>query len=278
MHAVDALESEVEQVLGDRFVGGDHQVLDDLVSRERVAGHDIGRIAPLVEQDLRLRDLEVEGAFLEAPPAQQPRGLDAVLHHPGYRLGKGVRGPVDPGLHLGVGEAGGAADQGGVDLDAAAPAVPVDHHLAGHGQPRFPGKERAQPVRQPLRQHRQDAPRKVDAGAAQQRLAVEGAARLHIPGDVGNRHPYPVAIPLLLGRHRIVEVPGILPVDGDVGARAQVAASSPGQRFFRVDLGEGAGLCQRFLREGAGQPEAVDGFAEIGGVGGRFRRGLPATG
>ena len=93
MHAVDALESEVEQVLGDRFVGGDHQVLDDLVSRERGAGHDIGRIAPLVEQDLRLRDLEVEGALLEAPAAQQPRGLDAIPDDCGYRLGRASGAP-----------------------------------------------------------------------------------------------------------------------------------------------------------------------------------------
>ena len=81
MHPVDALETAVEQVLGDRLVGRDHQVLDDPVSRQRVAGNDVDGVPPLVEQDLRLGDLEIEGAFLQAPAAQQPRGLDAVLYH-----------------------------------------------------------------------------------------------------------------------------------------------------------------------------------------------------
>ena len=157
-------------------------------------------------------------------------------------------------------------------------AVAVDHHFAGHGQPRFPGKERAQPVRQPFGKHRQDAPRQVDAGAAQQRLPVETAARLHVPGDVGDRHPDAAGVPLPLGRHRIVEVPGVLPVDGDVDARAQVAASSPGQGFFRVDLGESFRFFQHLLREGAGKVETVDSLPEVRPRRGGPGRSLPAGG
>ena len=120
---------------------------------------------------------------------------------------------VDECLYLRVGQAGGAADERRIDADVTPRAVSIDVHFTGQRVARLTRYQRAQAVRQALGQHRQHLRRQVDARAPQPRLLVEGRARLHIGGNVGDGYPHPVTSRLFCRRHGVVKISGVLTVD-----------------------------------------------------------------
>ena len=106
----------------------------------------------------------------------------------------------------------------------------VDAHLDRHAGAVLVRAQRAQVVRQRLRQHRDDAVGEIDRVAALAGCPVERVAGPHVPGDIGDRHQQPVAAGIgrvVVGRgpDRIVEIAGVLAVDGDEVDVAQVGAA-----------------------------------------------------
>jgi len=126
---------------------------------------------------------------------------------------------------LGVGEARMRMHHRRVELVSRDLPLGVDHHVGHHHQAVDVRVQRAQAVAELLRQHRDHAPREVHRGRAALRLSVDDAARLDVVADIGDGHQQaPLAPPRVhrLGVHSIVEVAGVLAIDGDQRHVAQV--------------------------------------------------------
>ena len=108
--------------------------------------------------------------------------------------------------------------------------------------------ERAEAVREPLREHRQHAAGEVDRRPARARLVVEDAALRDVVGDVGDVHADPVARRRLLDLDRVVEVLGRLAVDRHDAPVPEVAPAADVLRphLFREAL--------RLRDDGLGEP------------------------
>jgi hypothetical protein len=162
----------------------------------------------IVSKSMAPRELPVE-PVKRLDVRQQPRAA--------ARGGAGL--VFEHGRDLRVGEPRVGADRGREEAIRFDLPATADLHIARHRQARHVGIERAQPVRKLLRQHRDDAPGKVDRVAAQPRLLIKRIAVLHIVAHVGNGDDQPEARVLALARRLavdcVVEVPGAFPVDGD---------------------------------------------------------------
>jgi hypothetical protein len=118
-------------------------------------------------------------------------------------------------LHLLVREPRGAEHQTAPETMRALAARSVDPQFHEQATTLLPREQAAPVVGQLLRQHGHDTIREIDTVAARARRAVEGRARPHIPGDVGNLHDQAEAVAVRFGEDRIVEIPRIFAVDGD---------------------------------------------------------------
>ncbi len=128
----------------------------------------------------------------------------------------------------------------------------VDPQLRGDASAVGRGNQRAEVVRQRLRQHRHDPVGKVDRVAAPRRLAVEGATRRHVSGDIGDRDDdMPTAgigrIVVGLRPDRVVEIARVAAVDRDQLQLAQVGAAGGVGRRGRRCLGQRLGW--KFVRD-----------------------------
>ena len=100
----------------------------------------------------------------------------------------------------------------------------------------------AQIARQDIGQHWHDAVGEIGGIAAPPRLAVKGAARRDVMGDIGNGHPDDMAAGiagLIVGHgiDGIIAVARINGVDGDQGQIAQILAARHAHRRGLVGLG-----------------------------------------
>ena len=126
---------------------------------------------------------------------------------------------------------------GRIELVGLDRALAADHHVGHHHQPVDPRVERAQPVRQLLRQHRDHAPREVHRGRAVLRLGIESRRR---PSRSGRRRrsrrsgAMPLAAADRLAIDRVVEVARVLAVDRDQRHVAQVDAAAQSRGCTRV--------------------------------------------
>jgi hypothetical protein len=115
-----------------------------------------------------------------------------------------------------------------IELVALEFALGRDHRVADHAQTVDVRVQRAQAVRQLLRQHRNHAAREVDRRGAIQRIGIERRARPHVVRHVGNRHDQTPALCTAdldrLAIDGIVEVARILAIDRDQRNVAQVDA------------------------------------------------------
>ena len=134
---------------------------------------------------------------------------------------------------------------------------PVDLEEGGHGEPRDPRPQTAEVVGEPLGEHGQGRIGEVDARRPGQGLVVEGRSGLDVVGDVGDMDPEEVmAVVQEPDAHGVVEVLGLLPVDGDgqpvpvIGPAGEVLGGSrsraprpprPGPRRGTRRPGHGAG-------------------------------------
>ncbi len=105
------------------------------------------------------------------------------------------------------------AHDGGVEAALGDHAGARHLHVADHAQAVHLRHQRAQVVREFLRQHRQHAAREVDGRRALARFPVEGHARADVVADIRDGDDEPVAGAARFREHRVVEVPGVLAVD-----------------------------------------------------------------
>ena len=148
------------------------------------------------------------------------------------RLGQ-VPERIGVGPDLRVGQSRMRAEHRRIELVAAELAVPGDRHLAHDRQPIDIRVERADAVRELLRQHRDHAARKIDRGAALARLDVERIGVLHVVADIRDGDPETKAALLARAVDRVVEVLRGLAIDGDELERAQIA---PAANIVRTNL------------------------------------------
>ena len=208
-----------------RFVGGEHELLDQAVGVVARAASDLGHPSALVEDDLRLGQVEVDGSAQAALPGELLRQLagDEQVRHQRGRVG--VRRAAQRRSDLGVGEPRVAAHHRVVEIGLQRPAFGVERQIADHAEAVDVGVERADAVRQALGEHRQHGAGKVDAGAAAQAFAIERTARPHVVGHVGDGDHQAVAGAHARDVDGVVEVARVLAVDGDERQRAQIAAA-----------------------------------------------------
>ena len=166
------------------------------------------------------------------------RGQDG-LHQ---RAGHIIRPTVYGRLGLLIGELGGGSHQAAHELVACLLALAVEHHPHGHAGARLTLAQAAQSVGQAFGQHRFDPVGEVDAVGLLPRLPVQGRARPHIGGDVGNGDPdHPAAgvlgVLVRMGVDRVVVVAVVLGVNGDQRQVAQIGAGGEGGGLGRLGLG-----------------------------------------
>ena len=209
--------------VGRADVGGEHRLLDQLVRLGARARNDLLDPAVVVADDLGLGGLEVDRTA--ARPLLQERAVDLVqvqqvghqvqtaLRLRAARVGKDRR-------HLGVGEARMRADHRRIELVRVDLAGGGDQHVGDHRQAFDVRVQRAQPVGELLRQHRDHAARKVDRGRALVGVGVERLAGLDVVADVGDRDDQAPAVVRLdaadlrrLAVDGVVEVARVLAVD-----------------------------------------------------------------
>ncbi|MCY1521501.1 hypothetical protein D9M68_563150 [compost metagenome] len=249
VHAEQARVLAFGDEVGAADVGGEHRLLDQAVRLVARARHDLLDAAGVVADDLRLGGFEVDRAALAAlleqglvDVGEVQQVLDAVLALGSLRAAR----VAEDGGDFGVREARVAEHHGGIELVGVDLAVCRNQHVAHHAQALDLGVERAQAVRQLLGQHRNHATREVDAGGAVVGIDVDGRAGLHIGAHVGDGHQQAPALAAAhlrgLAVHGVVEVAGVLAVDGDERHVGEVdAALLVGGAHL---LGQGLGLRQ----------------------------------
>src|SRR5689334_10989942 len=120
----------------------------------------------------------------------------------------------------------GAANHGPRKARAFRHATFVELNKNRVREPVDPRLEAANPVAQALRQHWDDTVGEINAVAAAPRLAVQGAARLRVRGNIGDVHAeLPAAIRKPRNVNGVIEIPGVVGIDGDDELVAQIFAS-----------------------------------------------------
>ena len=133
----------------------------------------------------------------------------------------------------------------------------VDMHLTGHRQTVLAGIQAADTVRQTLRQHRQYAVDKVYTRAALSCFLIQHAVFGNIIADIRNINAQQVFVIVnLLYINSIVQVLGILAIDGYDSALTQITASCQLALFNR--LRHLARSLQHLIREGQRQIILLD--------------------
>ena len=181
-----------------------------------------------VQLDLDLGQVQVQGA---APlPGLAQHAIHAVEifdHRSGPRIWATLRvSHRDTGIDLVIGQPGLGMHDAPVERRAGYIAPPVDPHVADHAQPVDLRLQRAEFIGQFLGQHRHDTVREIHRCAPAPRLRIDRIAAADVMRYVGDGHYQPPAITCRLGIYGIVEIPGILTVDGDERDLSQVDASA----------------------------------------------------
>ncbi len=235
VHAVDARHVALLAPAGDRLVGQEHELLDELVGALdagvlRAPGHVDGRARLLVQDDLRLRELEIQRSALHPARSEHSRQLvrdaQALDHFVRRGLPLRLARQAERARDAAVRELGArsheAADQPALDRVRRG----VELHLGAETKAIYVGQQRAEVRRQRARQHGDGAIGQVHAAPALLRLVVEHAAGRHVRTHVGDRDPGAVAAAgRPLDPHGVVVVAGVLGVDRRQREVPQVLAS-----------------------------------------------------
>ena len=222
---------------------------------------DLRHLALVVEHDLGFGQIEVDAAA-RAPLSgellrQLVRGLQVVQQGPS--LGIGVAG--ERFRHAVVGEPRVAPHHCLVEVGVEGLALLVEGQVADHAQAVHVGVQRADPVREALREHGQDGAGKIHAGGAPQRLAVQGPPWADVMGHVRDGDHQTVAAGRAGDVDGVVEVPRVLAVDGHQGQVSEIAP--PGDVVRRDVVGHALGRDQRRRLELVREPLRVGGGEDL---------------
>ena len=201
-----------------RLVRRQHEFFDQAVRDVAFAAHDANHLSGVVEFDHWLGQIEIDGTE-PRPPCRQNHGK--IAHVPEmFGEVRVLRGDdriiLKHGIHRGVRHALRRTNHSARKIRSHQFAIRVQFHHRAHHQPIFPRIERADAVRQFLRQHGHGAIWKINGGAAQPRFAIQRRAAPHVMRNVGNVHlQLPVAVLQAPYVHSIVEIARRFPVNRD---------------------------------------------------------------
>ena len=245
---------------GHGLVGGEHELLDDLVALRVFHHMRAAHAAVAIEIDLHLGHREFKRSAGHSPAAEHPRQIPHAAeqrpHGPRHLQG-GSLWVGQKQIDLFVGEPPLAFDRRplllgmhrnpfGRELDPAGPRIPHPIRL-----------QAGQIVGDDLGQHRNHAVGQVDARATGPGLLVERRSLLDEVRDIGDVHAeQPVAPVDPLQRDRIVEVAGVNRIDRHDHAVGEIPAS--GRHLLPESLRLPAGLGERPFGKRAGQGKLMD--------------------
>ena len=272
---VDAVE-EVQPAVAERFghglVGGQHELLDDLVALGVFDHVGPDHAALLVQFHLDLGHGQFEGAVGQAAlaeghgqrvhAAQQAADLAASRRRCGAAVPAALcrrdacATTCQELVDLLVGESLRAADRRRVKFGRDPQPLGRKLHDGRFRVPDLARLETGQAVGDQLGQHRQDAVGQIDARGAFQGLAVQRRPRADEVRHVGDMHPQtPISAVELLQRDRVVEIPRVHRIDRDnrLGGEIRAVADRFVERF-----GLPAGFGQGVFRKLVGQVHLAD--------------------
>ena len=227
---VDAVQRRhflIGQVLRHSLVGDEHELFDDPMGDVPLECNDLCHHAFVVEDDLRLFQVEVDRAATMAAAVQDLEQLAHVAKERDERLVLrryfGIAIGQD-GVDVRVRHPGVAVDHAVVQLVSHHGALTVDLHEARLNQAiDVSGFRLHKPGREIGREHMDGAVGKIHGRRPLVRLQIERAALLHVMGDVGNMDAEPeVAVRQPIEGDRVIEIAGMLAVDRDGRPRPEI--------------------------------------------------------
>ena len=243
MDAEDKGDFAAVHMLGDRFVGGQHEFFNNRLGDRAGTFFNRNRHALVIQLDFQFRQVKVDRAAAESFLSQgggegfhffQHRHERRILRLQGSIL-VGQNPPDDR-----IAEPGADADHAGEQFILDDSAAAVDIHFGRERQPVLALIEAADAVGQAVRQHRDDPVHQIDTGAALARFLIERTVFPHIVADIGNMYAKPEQAGAdLFDMYGIIKVFGVFPVDGYNGEFAQI---TPSGQFIRLDR------CSNFIR------------------------------
>ena len=216
MHAIKTGNPVLANVLGGLHVSRDHAFFDQAV--RIVARHSTdtfyGSIFAYV--NTRLWNIELDSSPFAAIAGKQSINFvqvtNVILHLFGH--GRLLVAGQEVG-NLGVGQASPGFHDRFIKFRARDLAVFVHAHLTDHAEPLDLGIQRAETVRQHLRQHGYDTIGEVHRRTASDRLLVDGRPDLDVVADIGYGDQEPEAFAGRLGIYSVIEITGVCTIDRD---------------------------------------------------------------
>ena len=230
MNAVERGHSVRGQVRRHRFVGQQHELFDQTMGDVTLGRKDRLNLSMVGEDDVRLRQIEVNCA---PPPATAVEHLEQLVHQFEQRHEPGVPSHgvgVSIGknrVYLRVGHTRVAVDDTVMHLVPHDVAPAIDFHHTRLHEPIDPRIQAAETSGQFRGEHVDGSLRKVDRRRAFVGLFVECAPLLHVVRDVRDVDPeriVPVRQPI--DGDGVVEVPGMFAIDRDCGHESKIGAAA----------------------------------------------------
>ena len=241
VHTVDSRQLALAHILGNRFVGLQHEFLDQLFTLAALTEPDFNRLAVLVHADFRLRNVQLECAALNAALVQRVR---QIVHRLGSLDQKSVflAQPLvarEDFVNLVVGHAGLGADDRLGKFRTIPAAVLIDFHQRGERQTVHLRVERADAVGQRERQHRHNVSREINRCTAAERLGVKRRIRRNVMAHVRDVYAEQImSVFQLFERYRVVKVLRVIAVDGKDQLVAQIEPLAGGAHIDLLRNGE----------------------------------------
>ena len=266
VHPVQSRVFVAHQKIGCAGIGSQHAFLDQPVGIVAALGDDFGDAALGIAEHFRFGGVEFDG------PPLLPRSFQRLIERiqlvqAGQQRAAAFDGghvvPTQNAPDLVVGQPGCRMHDGRIELVGNDLAGRIDHHVGHQHQPVDLGVDRAQAIGEFFRQHRNDATRKIHRGGAGLRFGIQRAAGAHIVADIGNGHQQAPALRPAAGIGNglavdgIVEVAGVLAIDGDQCHIAQIHAVAVVGRAQRV--GQRVGLGQHVIGKAVRHVELAHG-------------------
>ena len=206
-----------EIILGHGLIGDEHEILNDLGGGVSLIRMDIHRNSPGVQNDLRFRKIKINGSPFSALVSQNA-GQRCHMPEHGYQFfivadlrrifvlqnlfHTGVRHPLIHPHH-------GRCNPMFHHLSLA-----IDGHDATQRQPVLPRVQGTDAVGQLVGQHGDHPIHQINAGAPLISLPVKSTALLDIIAHIRNVHAQRIQAVLLRQGHGVIQILGILTVDG----------------------------------------------------------------
>src|SRR5579863_542854 len=225
--AVEAGDAVRLEMVGNGFVGREHELFDQAVGDVALGARDGLHHSEFVEFDDRLGEIEVDRSAAVALAVEDLGEFAHELEVPDQgRIALAQRVvPFEDSVDRGIGHALGGADDTFVQFVSDDFAAVIDLHDAGEHEA-IEVRAKAADVGGELEgKHGHGTIREIDTGTTQTGFLIEGAIGSDVLGNVGDVNvQFEIIVGQLADEDGVVEVASGFSVDGDDGEVAEVAA------------------------------------------------------